>query len=63
MNAPPSSGTLAVTTSGGGEPIGMVMKDTFDLTCSGWVDDVIDLPLIYRHRVASRRQKERSALL
>ena len=54
MNAPPSSGTMTVTTTGGGEPIGMVMKDTFDLTCSGWVDDVSDLPLIYRCHVASR---------
>ena len=46
MNAPPSSGTIAVTVSGG-EPIGVVLQDPYDLACSGWVDDVSDLPLLY----------------
>ena len=46
MNAPPSSGTIAVTVRGG-EPIGIVLQDPYDLACSGWVDDIADLPLLY----------------
>ena len=46
MNAPPSSGMIAVTVNGG-EPIGVVLQDSYDLACSGWVDDVSDLPLLY----------------
>ena len=46
MNAPPSSGTITVTVDGG-EPIGVVLQDSYDLACSGWVDDVNDLPLLY----------------
>ena len=46
MNAPPSSGTIAATVRGG-EPVGTVLQDPYDLACSGWVDDVTDLPLLY----------------
>ena len=46
MNAPPSSGKIAVTVRGG-EPIGVVLQDPYDLACSGWVDDVSDLPLFF----------------
>jgi hypothetical protein len=52
VNAPPSSGTIAVTVRGGA-PVGVVLQDKYDLACSGWVDDLNDLPLLYRH--AARR--------
>ena len=47
MNAPPSSGKLAVTVNGG-DPVGTVLQDPYDFQCTGWVDDVIDMPLLYR---------------
>ena len=46
MNAPPSSGKLAVTVNGG-DPVGTVLQDPYDFQCTGWVDDVSDLPLLY----------------
>ena len=46
INAPPSSGTIDVTVRGG-EPIGVVLQDPYDLACSGWVDDITDMPLLY----------------
>ena len=52
VNAPPSSGTIAVTVRGGA-PVGVVLQDKYDLACSGWVDDLNDLPLLYRR--AARR--------
>ena len=50
MNAPPSSGKLVVTVNGG-DAIGTVLQDPYDYQCTGWVDDVSDMPLLYR-RVA-----------
>ena len=49
-NTPPSSGKLTVTVNGG-DPVGTVLQDGYDFQCTGWVDDVSDLPLLYR-RVA-----------
>ena len=42
VNAPPTSGTLTVDPASG-----VVMQDAFSFACSGWVDDVTDLPLLY----------------
>ena len=42
VNAPPSSGTVAVTPSEG-----VVLATGFEYECTGWVDDVSDLPLLY----------------
>ena len=47
MNAPPSSGTVSVSVRGGA-PIGVVLRDSYDFTATGWVDDVNDMPLLYR---------------
>jgi hypothetical protein len=42
VNSPPSSGVLAAS------PLeGVVMDTAFELSCSGWVDDATDLPLLY----------------
>ena len=53
MNAPPSSGKLTVTVNGG-DPVGTVLQEGYDFQCTGWVDDVSDLPLLYRHVGTSR---------
>ena len=41
-NAPPSSGKLSITPS-----LGVVLQTAFEFRGSGWVDDVLDLPLLY----------------
>ena len=42
VNAPPSSGTLTIQPT-----TGVVLKTGYGYACSGWVDDVADLPLLY----------------
>jgi hypothetical protein len=42
VNSPPSSGVLAASPAQGA-----VMDTAFELSCSGWVDDATDLPLLY----------------
>ena len=42
VNAPPSSGALAIQPT-----VGVVLETGYDYAASGWVDDIADLPLLY----------------